>query len=122
MVRLFRKPAFWIVSVLVVSCLYFAVHNLLEVRTRTNVIMMVQEQALDKEHIRTWLQEQKAQGPFELDGWDILKEKDRGTYIVSYTISRQVPHKRVAPVIEGFWFRVNPGDGTCQTIPCPSSS
>lgn len=119
MARLFRKPAFWIVSVLVVSCLYFAVINLLEVRTRTNVIMMVQNQALDKPHIRTWLQEQKARGPFELEGWDILKEKGQGTYIVSFTISREDPQRQSPPIHEGFWFRVDPRDASCQAIPCP---
>lgn len=121
MAQIFRKPAFWFVSLLVLICLYFAVTNLMEVRTRTAAVMMVQTQALDKPHITTWLKEQKAIGPFKLDGWDMSKEKEQGTYVVSYTISREDPTKQVPTAHEGFWFRVDPENGTCQSIPCPES-
>lgn len=91
----------------------------MEVRTRTNVVMIVQEQALDKEKIRSWLQDQKNRAPFELDGWDILEKEEEGTYIVSYTISRENPAQRGQSLHEGFWFRVDPATGTCSAIPCP---
>ena len=119
MVRLFRKPTFWLVSVLVLTCLVFAVINLMEVRTRTNVVMIVQGQALDKEKISSWLQEQKSRASFKLEGWNILDKEDQGTYIVSYTISREAPSRKGQPVQEGFWFRVDPAAGTCVAIPCP---
>ncbi len=120
MLRLLRKPIFWIASLIIATCLVFAVINLMEVRTRTNVVMIAQ-QVLDREQIRGWLKEQKRRGPFDLKGWDILEESSPGTYIVSYTITREDPERRRAPLREGFWFRVNPEERTCEPLPCPDT-
>jgi hypothetical protein len=108
--------------VLFFACLWVFSHFLTRIDEKMEAIEMVKAQHLQKERIEGFVSNVNREGKFKLIGWDIEPTEKKRVFIVSYTLRRLNEDGFATGPVEGFWYKVDLKENSCEQIFPPGTS
>lgn len=117
----FRFKIALMLVVLFFACLWVFSHFLTRIDEKMEAIEMVKAQYLQKERIEGFVSNVNQEGKFKLIGWDIEPAEKEGAFIVSYTVRRLNEDGFAIGPVEGFWYKVDLKENSCEQIYPPGT-
>jgi hypothetical protein len=114
--KLLKLKIALLIAVVFVVC--FAVFSffMTKVDAKMDAIELVKTRYLPKERRDGFVSSVSREGKFKLLGWDIKPAGDEETFIVSYKLKRLNEDGFAKGPEEGFWYRVNLSENSCEQV------